>query len=388
MSLVTRCPRCESAFEVTADQLKLHDGLVRCGQCAHVFDGFAALEDTLPTLTRKVQAAESETKEVPAEISFKIPSTPSNTSPIRQGPSGRASDQVPLTAPDVFRLGAKRAVSVPARVEPKPIMRSVAGHALEPSLDSSLQPPSQPSIEPSLDLRYMPAAVSKEPVLHQTSAAASADEPQWRWSAQEAPEDDQDPPVKVVGEARLRGEDPSAAGRTVPDFMEDDEPEQPETTALWLVGSIMLVLVLIAQLLFVYRNDLASSQPWSRPWLESMCQPIGCEVGYVRRIERIFIVGSSLQQAPASANPNMHAYQMRLTLQNRYNQPQPWPNLLLTLTDASGTAVVRKSVPPSVYLPPDLLARPFMPHQEVSLDIPLAVQGQSASGFEVTKFFP
>ena len=236
--------------------------------------------------------------------------------------------------------------------------------------------------------RYVPPGVPTEPVLHQTSIAASADEPQWRWSAQQAPEDDQDPPVKVFGEARLRGEDPSAAGRTVPDFMEDDEPEQPETTALWLVGSIMLVLVLIAQLLFVYRNDLASSQPWSRPWLESVCQPIGCEVGYVRRIERIFIVGSSLQQAPASANPNMHAYQMRLTLQNRYNQPQPWPNLLLTLTDASGTAVVRKSVPPSVYLPPDLLARPFMPHQEVSLDIPLAVQGQSASGFEVTKFFP
>ncbi len=51
MSLVTRCPKCQSDFVVSLEQLRAHDGLVRCGQCKHIFDGEAALVSNLPTLT-------------------------------------------------------------------------------------------------------------------------------------------------------------------------------------------------------------------------------------------------------------------------------------------------------------------------------------------------
>ncbi|PLQ01309.1 DUF3426 domain-containing protein [Cupriavidus pauculus] len=36
--LVTRCPACRTAFRLVADQLRLRQGLVRCGQCDTVFD--------------------------------------------------------------------------------------------------------------------------------------------------------------------------------------------------------------------------------------------------------------------------------------------------------------------------------------------------------------
>lgn len=39
MLLATRCPNCHTVFRVVADQLKLRNGLVRCGTCQHVFDG-------------------------------------------------------------------------------------------------------------------------------------------------------------------------------------------------------------------------------------------------------------------------------------------------------------------------------------------------------------
>jgi predicted Zn finger-like uncharacterized protein len=51
MSLVTRCPKCQSDFVVSLEQLRAHEGLVRCGQCKHIFDGGAALVSNLPTLT-------------------------------------------------------------------------------------------------------------------------------------------------------------------------------------------------------------------------------------------------------------------------------------------------------------------------------------------------
>src|SRR5665647_237126 len=43
MALVTRCPNCATAFRVTAQHLQVHGGDVRCGHCAHVFNGFATL---------------------------------------------------------------------------------------------------------------------------------------------------------------------------------------------------------------------------------------------------------------------------------------------------------------------------------------------------------
>jgi predicted Zn finger-like uncharacterized protein len=33
----TRCPQCQTVFRITAAQLKVRDGMVRCGRCQHVF---------------------------------------------------------------------------------------------------------------------------------------------------------------------------------------------------------------------------------------------------------------------------------------------------------------------------------------------------------------
>lgn len=43
MSLVTRCPACDTAFRVQPEQLTAHSGRVRCGKCGSAFNGVAAL---------------------------------------------------------------------------------------------------------------------------------------------------------------------------------------------------------------------------------------------------------------------------------------------------------------------------------------------------------
>jgi predicted Zn finger-like uncharacterized protein len=47
MNLVTRCPKCATAFRVLPAQLGARNGQVRCGKCSTVFDGIAALVDAL-----------------------------------------------------------------------------------------------------------------------------------------------------------------------------------------------------------------------------------------------------------------------------------------------------------------------------------------------------
>ncbi len=61
MSLVTRCPKCQSDFMVSLEQLRVHDGLVRCGQCTNIFDGQTALESALPTLTQRATSLREQT---------------------------------------------------------------------------------------------------------------------------------------------------------------------------------------------------------------------------------------------------------------------------------------------------------------------------------------
>src|ERR1700676_26473 len=44
----TRCPGCNTIFRVTAPQLALRDGQVRCGHCRTVFNGAASLVSLAP----------------------------------------------------------------------------------------------------------------------------------------------------------------------------------------------------------------------------------------------------------------------------------------------------------------------------------------------------
>jgi predicted Zn finger-like uncharacterized protein len=53
--MITKCPACGTVFRVTPEQLQVHQGQVRCGRCATVFDGLVALA-ALPELVPEMAA--------------------------------------------------------------------------------------------------------------------------------------------------------------------------------------------------------------------------------------------------------------------------------------------------------------------------------------------
>jgi predicted Zn finger-like uncharacterized protein len=72
MSIITKCPACGTTFRVTPPQLQAQHGMVRCGRCASVFDGFKTLA-TLPDATlpdiKQAEAAPQDiaVREAPAD---------------------------------------------------------------------------------------------------------------------------------------------------------------------------------------------------------------------------------------------------------------------------------------------------------------------------------
>lgn len=65
--LVTRCPACRTAFRLVADQLRLRQGLVRCGHCETVFDAREHLiEVPAPAAARSPQPSSEPAATTPA----------------------------------------------------------------------------------------------------------------------------------------------------------------------------------------------------------------------------------------------------------------------------------------------------------------------------------
>lgn len=342
MSLVTRCPKCNSDFVVKLEQLQALDGLVRCGACTHIFDGFATLQSQLPTLTQRpdpdargeLTSAAPTLTAVPSRAGILTPPTSSTSSP----------------APTVLRHRTERS-------EPRALSEFVARveHA-EPELPKPAQ-------------RFSFSAQSAEPVQEQVQEQVRAD-------------------TMIVGESRLRGEGESV-GRTQPEFLVDEVDTPRLKLLLWSLGSFLALALLVVQLMYVFRNDLASLVPASRPALESLCAKLRCEVSLRRHLERISVsVIAFERQAAATQESKSVEMNLKFSLRNRFNQPQPWPYLSLELTDASSTVVLRKRLSPNEYLPAALVDKPFAASQEVSLMLPVTVTGLQINGYSLKPFFP
>ncbi|SOY50534.1 DUF3426 domain-containing protein [Cupriavidus taiwanensis] len=135
VKLVTRCPACRTAFRLVADQLRLRQGLVRCGQCETVFDAREHLiEIPLPAGTSAVSApaqkpAASATASTPATPAAPAPAAAEAATPPASAPAlaGQMSAPKPAFTPTI-----DPGYDVPALDAPTMLMSSPEDTALPP----------------------------------------------------------------------------------------------------------------------------------------------------------------------------------------------------------------------------------------------------------------
>ena len=106
MSMVTRCPSCETLFRVTPQMLRAHGGQVRCGRCMTIFDGFKALA-------------------TPPEP------TPAAT-PLQPAAETATVSELEANTPTAANAAAVRDAAVPAAIEPVISLSIPAGFDFEP----------------------------------------------------------------------------------------------------------------------------------------------------------------------------------------------------------------------------------------------------------------
>jgi predicted Zn finger-like uncharacterized protein len=157
--------------------------------------------------------------------------------------------------------------------------------------------------------------------------------------------------------------------------------------ALLGIAIPVLVLALVAQLLFHYRDAVAARWPASKPALTRVCAMAGCAIKPLRDLamQSLSIDGSDLQADPAHrglliliANVRSHA-----------SWPLAYPDLEFTLTDTNGATVVRRVLTPSDYAGGVAdLSKGIAPGGEVPIKLFIDASATTQAGYTLYMFYP
>src|SRR5437868_7725627 len=114
---------------------------------------------------------------------------------------------------------------------------------------------------------------------------------------------------------------------------------------VWAAAIPVLVLLLIGQTLFHFRDALAAHWPAAKPALALFCQATGCAIRPPRDVAGLAIDASDLQADPAHKGLLI----LSATIRNRATIALAYPYLELTLTDSNDQVVVRRALAPPDY---------------------------------------
>ncbi|QOY93973.1 zinc-ribbon domain-containing protein [Massilia sp. UMI-21] len=148
-------------------------------------------------------------------------------------------------------------------------------------------------------------------------------------------------------------------------------------------GSLVLLLLLAAQLVRSFGSTLAARHPDMRPALVSACATLGCRIELPAQIDELVIDTGELTTLGGNA------YTFSTQLRNQGNAVQSWPSIELTLVDADDKPLVRRVFGPRDYLPTGpQLAAGFAARTEQAVKLHFRVEEPAPSGYHIAVFYP
>ena len=376
--MFTVCPKCALTLVVTAADLRVAQGYVRCGRCLNVFNALARLSEERPSAApgpAPASASEpaSEPVSEPASASASSPDATAAGSPEEPPappPSSAPFSSIEDTGEIAFELDPSLLVTAsrPPAPQPAPPADAMPEEPQEAAAAAG-EPPRDP-----VDLIAGEAApqAQSEPAVPEEKAEASAAAP--------VPEEN----------------DAASAAAPVPEAQQTNSAQLPPASPLelqarrpraglaWTLGAGALAIVLALQIVNHYRDALAAN-PALRGPLSAVYSALGVKLAPLWNIHAY-----DVRQLGASvAGPATGEIVVRASVKNSASRAQPLPLLRVTLQDRFGNSIAARDVPPGDYLPaPDAAGSLLAAGSRVDATMVFVDPGPQAVGFEIDACLP
>jgi predicted Zn finger-like uncharacterized protein len=339
----TQCPSCNTINELSAHDLSLWMGRVRCGLCDETFNALQSLSEHAPTHGAVI-------------TSVLAPRSPAS------GDEGASRLVPPPDEPE--SIAPAEPVAAPAIAELVDI-ESVPGSSSAPTPDAPVEADLAESDVES-------AALDDE------SSASGID------FLLPAPDAELEPAIAHAA-ADLEGlSTSSSATRDANDATGLDEllpPRRPARGRAWSIASAALVLLFAAQVVHHARAELVR-EPAITPYLLRIYAALGVAIDPRWEVERYALLRQpQMTTEHSGAQPRLR---LRASFANEARRAQPYPLLRLTLEDRWGSPVAARDFTPSEYLRSDArVARLLAPGEQTQAELLVLDPGKDSVGFSL-----
>ena len=290
---LTCCPHCDTRFRITAAQLDIAKGAVRCGHCQGVFQASDYLLDASEIDASEINASGIDTagRDKPA---------------VKQTSDSREDQQkAPQTTPPSYPVQPDSASADTAPVDTTSAETPQKTTAFDQVNDNQINDP-----------ELLKAALVEAGSLKNSQSESKAVVTSYKHPA-----------------ALLRQ---TAGGRS----------HSPLASRWpWFVGSLLAILGLLTQLHLLYFDQLSRLPQW-RSHYQQVCSVLGCQLPSVQNIALI-----ESQHLIVRPHPD---YEQALTIDallvNQASWPQPFPDVLFEFRDIEGITLAARSFKPKEYL--------------------------------------
>ena len=158
-------------------------------------------------------------------------------------------------------------------------------------------------------------------------------------------------------------------------------PAHQRRGTLWLLTSVVLALLLIAQVAWMGRHFVYAQIPALQPALHGVCELFHCEVTWPRSLDVVVIESSSFSEAVGGG------YVVNLRLRNTATYSVATPALELSLLDLQDQVVIRRVVTQDELHLNDHLLPLREVRAQVNFDLEAAAN-DGITGFRALVFYP
>jgi predicted Zn finger-like uncharacterized protein len=375
MSMFTTCPNCKLHLAVTAVDLRIGQGYVRCGRCDRVFNALLSLgEDPerehqaglMATGTLTLPALENTDDAILTDVQALEPRAEPDTPPPAEPEEFSSTDEWSKVSPIRPQLHEDEEFEVEEQ------MATGTFETIVLEGDTILQTEEHvDETEVDAQIRQIADQIDNDNLAHDRDALTGSDVVQV---------EELDSEEVFLDGASAQLDDAATEVREI-----DADEAVGNTPALhwgWKTAAAMLLLLLLGQMAHHHRQELVA-KAWAERPLRSAYALFG-----VTLEPHWDLKGYDLRQLGGEAQPGDAAkIVLRATVQNRTAIGQPPPMIRVTLQDRFGNALSTTAIAPQDYLRGDTPSR-IASDQRLDAQLTLDDPNRQAVGFELDACLP